>query len=205
MAQEFHKRRVHVSYGMNIKTWSEGVMCLQVPSDHKPAAHIDRAPEQWVRQGVPVPLGEFLPMRMQNPNFTRKTRLSNLAFFDLCKKHAIDSVEKLWVKATELNDAGDRGLLAYLLDQDGEFTVRQGLARRQGERAGQESQAPSRSLVAGTLRQAPLPMRDQWPLLWLDERYPASQQSRWTAARSSPRSVACWQSQEEKRVPAGRR
>jgi hypothetical protein len=119
-AEEFRKRGVHVDFAPNIKTWADGVVYLQVASEHKPPETLDRNADQWVKEGQPVPLKEFLPRRWQGDDVVRKTRLSSLAFFDLCKRHRLFTVEALWAKATELSEAGDRGLLAYLLDNDGE-------------------------------------------------------------------------------------
>ena len=53
---------------------------------------------------------------MLRPGFVRKTRMSNLAFFDLCSEHNLCTETDVWAKATELSDSGDRGLLAYLLE-----------------------------------------------------------------------------------------
>ncbi len=112
------EHRVHVSFGENVRTWAEGVAYGRVPSEHKPEEGLDKDPVQWHRQGCPTPFEQFLPRRWQQPGFVRKTRLTNLAFFDLCREHALQTETELWAKATELSDAGDRGLLAYLLEAD---------------------------------------------------------------------------------------
>ena len=110
--------RVHVDFATNIKTWAEGVAYGRVPSDHKPRERLDPDPVQWVPEGIPTPMEQFLPHRWSQPGFSRKTRLSNLTFFDLCQQHDIRTGGDLWAKAAELDKAGDRGLLAFLLEND---------------------------------------------------------------------------------------
>ena len=119
-AEELRKRGVHVDFAANVKTWAEGVTYLHVPSEHKPPEALDNEPHQWAKEGAPVPLQEFLPKRCLQEGFVRKTRLSSLAFFDLCRQHNVVTTQGLSAKATELGEAGDRGMLAYLLDNDGE-------------------------------------------------------------------------------------
>ena len=119
-AQELRKRNVNVDFAKNVKSWAEGVAYLHVGTEHKPPESLDKDPDQWAKEGQPVPLKEFLPKRWHQEGLVRKTRLSSLSFFDLCRQHGISSVEALWAKATELSETGDRGLLAYLLDNDGE-------------------------------------------------------------------------------------
>jgi hypothetical protein len=119
-AEELRKKGVRVDFAPHIKSWAEGVVYLQVGSEHKPPETLDHDPDQWVKEGEPVPLQQFLPSRWQEEGFVRKTRLTSLAFFDLCRQHGVLSVEALWAKAAELSEAGDRGMLAYLLDNDGE-------------------------------------------------------------------------------------
>jgi hypothetical protein len=110
--------RVHVNFGENVRTWAEGVVYGRVASEHKPEEGLDKSPRQWHRQGCPTPFEQYLPRRFQQPGFVRKTRLTPLAFFDLCRQHGLRTETELWAKATELSDAGDRGLLAYLLEAD---------------------------------------------------------------------------------------
>ena len=117
-AAALRARHVHVDFAAHIKTWSEGVAYLLVPSDHKPAEELDAAYEQWVSEGQPTPLQEFLPSRFLAPGFRRKARLSSIAFLDLCTKHGLETIDEVWAKGWELSEAGDRGLLSYLLDNN---------------------------------------------------------------------------------------
>ncbi len=47
--------------------------------------------------------------------------MSHLSLHDLCLEHGLTSFESVWVKATDLSEAGDRALLSYLLDNDAEY------------------------------------------------------------------------------------
>jgi hypothetical protein len=120
VAAELRKKSVHVDFGRNIKTWADGVVYFCVKSEHKGEGALDKSPAQWVKDGVPLPLEEFLPARFRQPGFTRKTRMSALTFFDVCTQHNLTTSDELWAKAAELGKSGDRALLAYLLDNDGE-------------------------------------------------------------------------------------
>ena len=114
------RHKVHVGFGQNVRTWTEGVVYGRVVSEHKGEEGLDPEPQQWHRLGCPTPFEEFLPRRFQQPGFVRKTRLTALAFFDFCKENNLRTETDLWAKATELSDAGDRGLLAYLLEENAE-------------------------------------------------------------------------------------
>lgn len=120
VAAELRKQGVHVDFGRNIKTWADGVVYGSVKSEHKGEDALDKSPIQWVKEGVAIPLEEFLPARFRQPGFMRKTRMSALTFFDVCAKHGLTTSDELWAKATELDKSGDRALLAYLLENDGE-------------------------------------------------------------------------------------
>jgi len=112
--------RVHVNFAENIRTWAEGVVYFRVASEHKQPEQLDQGPEQWHKNGCPQPFEDFLPRRWQQPGFVRATRLTNLAFYELAREHNLRTETDLWAKATELCEAGDKGLLAYLLDTDAE-------------------------------------------------------------------------------------
>ena len=146
-AAQLRNRRVHVDFAAHIKTWSEGVAYLYVPSDHKPADAIDREYEQWAREGQPTPLDEFLPSRFLSPGFRRKTRLSSIGFLDMCTKHGLQSLEEVWAKASELSEGGDRGLLAYLLDNNAEAQFTKVMKARSAAEQARRSKLTRESLL----------------------------------------------------------
>ena len=147
VAEQFRSRAVHVDFAAHIKTWAEGVMYLQVASDHKPAEEIDHEYKQWARTGQPTPLQEFLPSRFLSPGFRRKTRMSSLAFADVCIRHSIDSVDDLWVKAAELSRGGDRGLLSYLMDNNAEAQLNKVLKGKCAEERARRGQLTREALL----------------------------------------------------------
>ena len=112
--------RVHVNFGSNVRTWGEGVVYGRVASEHKPPEGLDHNFEQWHKDGSPMPFDQFLPRRWQQEGFVRTTRLTNLAFYELCRQHNLYDATALWAKATELSEGGDKGLLSYLFDNDGD-------------------------------------------------------------------------------------
>ena len=54
-----------------------------VASTHKSAAGLDSEPYQWVKEGTPVPLQQYIPARMQGANFVRTGKLSPTAALDV--------------------------------------------------------------------------------------------------------------------------
>ena len=58
-----------------------------VASEHKGPEALDQAPEQWHEDGSPTPFDNFLPRRWQQPGFVRHARLTNPAFYELCREH----------------------------------------------------------------------------------------------------------------------
>ena len=111
--------RIHVGFGRNIKTWQEGVIYGTVASEHKPESGLDADYVQWHKAGTPTPVNQVVPRRLQGEGFVRKVRMTNLAFYDLCVQHNLRTQDQVWAKANELDEQGDRALLAYLLDNDG--------------------------------------------------------------------------------------
>ena len=110
--------KVHVSFAQNMKTWAEGVVYFRVASGHKGPQDLDQTPEQWHANGTPSRFEDFLPRRWQQPGFVRATKLSNLAFYELCLEHNLKTENAVWAKADQLGQSGDKGLLAYCLDTD---------------------------------------------------------------------------------------
>ena len=118
VAEQLKQNGVLVNFAPHIKTWSEGVVYGRVASDHKGPEALDKEPLQWHKDGNPTPFDEIVPRRWASEGFVRHSRMSSLAFFDVCKEHHIFSQEALWAKATELSEQGDRALLSYLLENN---------------------------------------------------------------------------------------
>ena len=133
IAEHLRKEKVHVDFATHIRTWAEGVVYGCVGSQHKRPEQVDRDPQQWAKEGQPTPLAQFLPSRWQQPGFVRQSRTSNLAFYDMCKKHNVKDSLGLWAKAAELDKAGDRALMQYLLDNDGDAQFAKVLRAREAE------------------------------------------------------------------------
>ena len=109
---------VCVNYGANIKTWAEGVVYGRVASEHKGAELLDHDYTQWEVNGNPEPLEEFIPRSMKAEGFVRKCKMTPLAFLDVCRNNGVDTEEQLWALAVDLEEKGDKGLMAYLLEVD---------------------------------------------------------------------------------------
>ena len=114
----FQKYKVSVSFGSNVRSWQEGVVYGCVASEHKQPEMLDKTPTQWVASGSPVPLVEHLPRYMRQPGFVRKVKLAPLAFLDLCREHNVTTEEDAWALGAEFEEKGDKGLMAFLLDND---------------------------------------------------------------------------------------
>lgn len=112
------KYKVSVSYGNNIRSWQEGVVYGVVASEHKPAAMLDQSPTQWVAMGQAVKLEEHVPRHMRQPGFVRKVKLTPLAFLGLCREHNVATEDEAWALAADLEEKVDKGLMAYLLEND---------------------------------------------------------------------------------------
>ena len=96
----------------------QGVVYGCVASEHKGPKALNQKFVQWAREGDPTPHLQFPPERWQQEGFARRTRLTGLELFDLCKEHNLTTEAGLWTKAEAPSEAGDRGLLAFLLEND---------------------------------------------------------------------------------------
>ncbi len=114
----FQKYKVSVSFGSNVRTWQEGVVYGCVGSEHKRPEMLDKSPLQWVASGTPVPLEEHIPRHMRQQGYVRKMKLTPLAFPDLCREHDVTTEADAWALAAELEEKGDKGLMAFLLEND---------------------------------------------------------------------------------------
>ena len=110
--------KVCVSYGENVKTWAQGVIYGRVGSEHKGPEMLDQAAIQWAKHGDPAKFEEFIPKQWQKSGFQRKTKMSNLAFLDICKEHQVQTEAAAWALAEDLEGKGDRALMAYLWEND---------------------------------------------------------------------------------------
>lgn len=135
VAETFRKdHKVHVDFATHIKTWAEGVVYGKVASEHKQPEALDQGAIQWRRDGGnPTPLNECLPKRWQKEGFVRQVKLSSLAFADLCKEHNVKTTTDLWATATLLAKGGDKAMLAYLYDNDGEAQFAKVIRAQQAE------------------------------------------------------------------------
>ena len=112
------EHKVCVAFGSNIKTWAEGVVYGRVASEHKKPEELDKDPVQWARAGEPAGFDQFIPRSWQKEGYQRKTKMSHLAFLDICREHSVTSEVAAWALAEQLEKRGDRGLMAYLLEND---------------------------------------------------------------------------------------
>ena len=115
----FKKYKVSVSFGTNIHTWAEGVVYGCVASEHKGPEALDQTPTQWAKGGgTPAKLEEHIPRQWKTVGFVRKTKMTWLAFLGVCREHNVETEAQLWALATELEEKGDKGLLAFLGEND---------------------------------------------------------------------------------------
>ena len=119
----FQKYRVSVSFGSNIRTWSEGVVYGCVGSEHKKPEMLDKTPKQWAAQGVPAKLEEHIPRAWRQPGFVRKVKMAPLAFLDVCRKHNVKTEEGAWALAADFEEKGDKGLMAFLFENEVEAAL----------------------------------------------------------------------------------
>ncbi|CAK0903598.1 unnamed protein product [Prorocentrum cordatum] len=126
--------KAHVDFATHIKTWAEGVVYGCVASDHKQPEALDQGPLQWRRDGGnPLPLSECLPKRWQKEGFVRHAKLTSLAFGDLCRGHNVKTNADMRATAALLAKGGDRAMLAYLHDNDGEAMFAKVLKAQQAQ------------------------------------------------------------------------
>jgi hypothetical protein len=114
----FQTYKVSVSFGNNIRTWSEGVVYGCVASEHKGPEGLDKSPTQWAASGTPAKLEEHIPRPWRQVGFVRKTKMTALAFLGVCREHNVKTENQLWALATDFEDKGDKGLLAFLMEND---------------------------------------------------------------------------------------
>lgn len=112
----YEESRIRVDFSSNIRTWYDGVVYGAVASDHKPAEELDKEPLQWASSGAPVPLAEVLPAKWHKKG--RQPALNNLQVLDILRNHGVTTETEAWGLATEMEKKGDRGLLAFLMQND---------------------------------------------------------------------------------------
>jgi len=110
--------KVCVDYGSNIRTWAQGVIYGRIASEHKQPEMLDHGYVQWAKNGAPMQLNEIIPKYMQKEGFVRKTKLTPMAFLDLCRNNNLYTEKDVWAFATSLEEKGDKGLMAYLMEGD---------------------------------------------------------------------------------------
>jgi hypothetical protein len=108
--------RMRVDFGDHIKSWADGVVYGLVASDHKPPAALDQHPFHWPANALP--LKQVIPQKWQAEGFVRRNKMTGVQFYDACRRHEITNEDELWAVAETLSEKGDRGLLAYLMDND---------------------------------------------------------------------------------------
>ena len=113
LAETAHMR---VDFGQNIRTWADGAVYGLVASEHKPPAALDKEPFHWPPQAMP--LVQCIPQKWRGDGFVRKNRMTAIQFYDTCQELNITSEDHLWTVAQQLSEKGDRGLLAYLMEND---------------------------------------------------------------------------------------
>ena len=90
----------------------------RVASEHKPPEALDQTPTQWAENGAPMPFDQCIPRKWKAEGFIRKTELTAYAFLELCRQHTVRTEEKAWASATDLEQQGDKGLMAFLMESD---------------------------------------------------------------------------------------
>ena len=117
------EKNVSVDFGANIKTWADGVIYFCVAPDRKSVAGIDHKPHQWSRHGQPTPVRDLLPEKFRNPGVVRKNRLTQMQFLQICREHQVHDETEIWAIACVQEDAGDKGLMTFLMEGDPEKSL----------------------------------------------------------------------------------
>ena len=108
--------KMRVDFADHIKSWADGVVYGLVASDHKPPAALDQTPFHWPPHSLP--LKQAIPQKWQAEGFVRRNKMNGVQFYDCCNRHEITTEEELWAVAGSLSEKGDRGLLAYCMEND---------------------------------------------------------------------------------------
>lgn len=111
----FELYKIRVDFASHIRTWVDGVIYGFCPSEHKPREELDANYIQWSPHENPMAFEEVLPLRLRS-GATRQTRLTPLQVYDLCTTRGVKDVESAWSLAKAMEEEGDRGLLAWLLE-----------------------------------------------------------------------------------------
>ena len=110
----YERHRIRVDFSENIRTWYDGLLYGAVESEHKPEDELDKEPLLWALNGVPKPIAEQLPKHLRNGR--RQTKLTPLQAYDICIEKSVIDVPSAFAVAKALEQAGDRGFLAFLMD-----------------------------------------------------------------------------------------
>jgi hypothetical protein len=114
----FEECHVSVNFGMNVKTWADGVIYGVVASDHKPPQMLDRSYLQWAATGAPSRFEDIVPKKWQADGFIRRSKVTAIGFLEICRHNNIRTEDEAWALATEQEEQGDKGLLTFLLESD---------------------------------------------------------------------------------------
>ena len=114
LGQQFKADRMRVDFSDHICTWYDGIVYGRVDSAHKPKEDIDPEPLQWAANGHPTPFNEVLPAKWHKHG--RQPGLSPLQAYDMMMKSNVGDEAGAWALARKLEAEGQRGLLAFLLD-----------------------------------------------------------------------------------------
>lgn len=114
----FNEYKVRVNFAPHIKTWAEGIVYGRVASEHKPPEMLDQAPTQWAENGMPMSFEDVIPRKWKQEGFIRRGQLTPFKFLELCREHTIRTEPEIWALATDLEKQGDKGLLAFLMENE---------------------------------------------------------------------------------------
>ena len=117
------KKNVSVDFGANIKSWTDGIVYYCVASERKGIAGIDHSPHQWSRHGKPTPVRDLLPEKFRHPGVVRKNKVTQMQFLQICREHQVQDECEIWAIACVQEDAGDKGLMTFLMEGDPERSL----------------------------------------------------------------------------------
>ena len=118
VGEYMYEFKVCVTFGENIKTWPAGIVYGRVASEHKGPEMLDPTPYQWAKAGEPTRFEDVIPKKWQAPGFLRRAMMNHMGFLQVVREHAVRSEGEVWALAADLEERGDRALMAYCMDGD---------------------------------------------------------------------------------------